>query len=162
MKIMGIDPGFDRLGFAFIEKNPGQKEVILNSGTITTDKKETHPKRFSYIRSELVKILEKEKPDIVGVESILFSNNQKTAVLVSGVRGVILEVLGSYDFDVIEVNPKTVKLSVTGSGSSDKKAILKILPKIIAFPEKKMLDDEVDAIAIALTTSTLSTFPQKA
>ena len=44
-----------------------------------------------------------------------------------------------------------IKVAVTGYGKSDKTAIMQMVPRLIRLPERRMIDDEVDAIACALT-----------
>ena len=50
-----------------------------------------------------------------------------------------------------------VKMAVTGDGSSDKARMTKMVGLLVKMPEKagptKLLDDEYDAIAIALCAS---------
>ena len=41
-------------------------------------------------------------------------------------------------------------MAVTGYGAADKKAVERMVPKLIALPPKKRLDDELDAIAVAI------------
>ena len=62
----------------------------------------------------------------------------------------ILAAAGIASLRIIECSPQEVKLSVTGYGNADKKAIATMLPRLIALPEKKRLDDELDAIAVGI------------
>jgi Holliday junction resolvasome RuvABC endonuclease subunit len=59
-------------------------------------------------------------------------------------------VAGNLSIPVIEFTPAQVKIAVTGYGSADKKAIENMIPRLITLPTKKRLDDEFDAIAVAL------------
>ena len=52
---------------------------------------------------------------------------------------------------LFEYTPLEIKVAVTGYGKSDKRAIMDMVPRLIKLPARKMLDDEVDAIAVALT-----------
>lgn len=46
IRILGIDPGFDRLGVCIIDKE-GTKETLVYSTCVTTDKKDPFEKRFT-------------------------------------------------------------------------------------------------------------------
>jgi crossover junction endodeoxyribonuclease RuvC len=45
----------------------------------------------------------------------------------------------------------SVKAAITGNGRADKTDIHIMVKRLIALPERKQLDDEIDAIAIGLT-----------
>jgi crossover junction endodeoxyribonuclease RuvC len=50
-----------------------------------------------------------------------------------------------------EFTPLQVKVAITGYGKSDKAAIAMMVPRLVTIPDKKRLDDEMDAIAVGLT-----------
>jgi crossover junction endodeoxyribonuclease RuvC len=89
-------------------------------------------------------------PDAVALETLYFSTNKKTALAVAEARGAVLSAAGGAGLSVLEFSPGTVKLAVTGYGNADKKAIALMVPKLLTLPPKKRLDDELDAIAIAI------------
>jgi len=151
MKIIAIDPGYERLGVAILEKVSDQKEVLLFSDCIQTDKKLDHPERIFQIISELEKIIKKHGPKFLAIEKLFFSKNQKTALLVSEVRGAVIGLSKMLGLKVHEYTPNQIKVAVTGYGSSDKKTIINFLPKIIKIDKKIKHDDEYDAIATGLT-----------
>ena len=66
-------------------------------------------------------------------------------------RGVMLYEGARAKLALFEYTPLEIKVAVTGYGKSDKRAIMDMVPRLIKLPARKMLDDEVDAIAVALT-----------
>jgi crossover junction endodeoxyribonuclease RuvC len=151
MKILAIDPGYERVGVAILEKVSGQKEILLFSECIQTDKKFEHSERLFQIKTELEKIIKKHKPKFLAIENLFFSKNQKTAMLVAEARGAILVTAKSHGLEVSEFTPNSIKVAVTGYGKSDKKTIINFLPKLIQINKKIKYDDEFDAIAIGIT-----------
>ncbi len=151
-KILGIDPGFDRVGVAIIE-GPRGKEKLLFSCCIETLRKDAHEKRLAYIAQELEKILKKFKPEVLAIEKLFFNQNKTTALKVAEGRGVILSIASQYGLDAYEYSPQEVKMSITGYGKAEKDQLAFIISKTVVLPEvkKKRLDDEFDAIAIAIT-----------
>ncbi|MEK7598845.1 MAG: crossover junction endodeoxyribonuclease RuvC [Patescibacteria group bacterium] len=150
-KILGIDPGYGRLGYAVLEKN-GSGEKLLVAGCVETPKNQQFEKRLQKIGAELKKILKKYHPDALALEKLFLNTNQKTAMRVSETRGVVLYLCG--DGAIYEFSPPEIKLAVCGYGRADKKQVEKMIGLIFKI-QKNIADDAIDAIAIALTASIL-------
>jgi crossover junction endodeoxyribonuclease RuvC len=151
IRVLGIDPGYERIGIAVVEKNSNGSEQLLYSDCIVTNKKQTHPKRLLVIGIELENIIRKFKPDVCAVEKLFFNENQKTALAVAEARGVILFTASQHNLSVFEYTPLEIKVAVTGYGRADKKQMIFMTEKLIAISKKIQHDDEYDAIAAALT-----------
>lgn len=150
---MGIDPGFDRLGICVLEKD-GTKETLIHSSCVSTDKKDAFEARLAVLGTELEIVLKKHKPQELAIEKLFFAKNQTTAIQVAEVRGVILYLSHLYGLSIHEYSPPQVKVAVAGHGRASKADIALMVPRILKMPAQKgMLDDELDAIAIALTHS---------
>ncbi|MBI5135089.1 crossover junction endodeoxyribonuclease RuvC [Candidatus Uhrbacteria bacterium] len=155
MRILGIDPGLDRLGWAVVEHSPREDRWVA-SGCIRTMRGDSQTDRLLSAGKQLQAVFAEYKPDRVGVEQLFFAKNAKTAMMVGQARGVILYVVASQSVPIIEVLPNQVKQSVAGSGAADKRQVGKMVRLITKdLPTGKRLDDEVDAIAIALTAAQL-------
>jgi crossover junction endodeoxyribonuclease RuvC len=160
--ILGIDPGYGRVGVAIVEKDQGN-DLLIHSECIETDSKQDSSARLLEIKNKIGNIIKKFSPTILAIETLLWSKNKKTALKVSEARGVIIGEASAYNLKIIEFNPNQVKLSITGYGKSDKKQVINMVKKILKIKDlnkDKKFDDEYDAIAIALTCSAtnLSTF----
>jgi crossover junction endodeoxyribonuclease RuvC len=149
MRILAIDPGYDRLGIAVVEGDPS-RPTVLWSDCVLPEKGEGSQRLASVSRSVSAAI-EKYAPDVLAIEKLFFSVNKKTALGVAEARGAILAAAGLASLPVIECSPQQVKLAVTGYGNADKKAIATMIPKLIKLTKKKRFDDELDAIAIGIT-----------
>lgn len=153
VRILGIDPGFDRLGVCILDKE-GNKETLIHSQCITTSKKETFEVRLAEVGLQLTKILEIYKPNELAIETLFFTTNQKTIITVAEVRGICIYLSHINDLTIHEYSPPQIKLTVAGHGKASKDDIAHMVPKILGKPIKLgTLDDEIDAIAIALTHS---------
>ncbi len=151
MKILGIDPGYDRLGVAVIEKLEKGKEKLLYSGCLQTSAKENIYKRFEKVGLEISKVIEKYKPGALAIETLFMTKNQKTAMRVSEARGIIIYEAIKSKLPVFEYSPMQIKTAITGDGNSDKIRIIKMVKILVDIPKKISKDDEYDAIAVALT-----------
>jgi crossover junction endodeoxyribonuclease RuvC len=155
MRILGIDPGYDRLGIAIIEKPPKGKEVVLYSDCFTTSPKETIYERLQKIGGEVARVVEEYKPEALAIETLFITKNQKTAMRVSEARGIIMYEALKHGVPVFEYSPMQIKTAITSDGTSDKERMMKMIPMLVSLPKKDALDDEYDAIAVALTCSAL-------
>jgi crossover junction endodeoxyribonuclease RuvC len=147
-RVLGIDPGFDRLGIAVIEGDPS-KPVHVWSDCVNIPKG-TQSERLACVYNTIEDMLTQYAPTSCGIEGLFFSTNKKTALSVAEARGAVLSALGNASVPVFEFSPAQVKLAVTGYGKADKVAVSSMVPKLLVLPVKKRLDDEFDAIAVAL------------
>lgn len=151
MRVIGIDPGYDRLGIAVIEKPTKGKEIVLFSTCVQTSSKDTIYERFGKIGTEMAKVLETYKPTALAIETLFITKNQKTAMRVAEARGVILSEAIKKNVPIFEYTPMQIKMAVTSDGRSDKERVIKMVHLLVSLPNKKTVDDEYDAIAVALT-----------
>jgi crossover junction endodeoxyribonuclease RuvC len=147
MRVMGIDPGIERTGFAVLEMEKGAVRV-LDFGRIFTDKRHPFSHRLNLLATDLKNLIRQWKPQAAAIEQIFFSKNVKTAMRVSHARGVILEMFEEHGIPVQELNPAHIKLSVTGDARADKFQIKKMIQYTVGISLKS--DDSADAIACAL------------
>ncbi len=157
--ILGIDPGYGRMGIAVIKNEKGN-QTLIHSECFETDVKLLHSKRLLLIGNKIRETIKKYKPDQIAVETLLWSKNKKTALQVAEARGVILAEITRCNVVLREFNPNQIKLAVTGYGKSDKKQVIYMVEKLIKMKslagKQKRHDDEYDAVAIALTCAAIS------
>ena len=159
MRILGIDPGFERLGIAILEKSKGdKKEKVIFSECFKTSSKLDFSERLRLIGEEVKKIIKEYKPEILAIETLFLNTNQKTVMRVAEARGVVIYESIQAGLRVFEASPPQIKMATTGYGRSDKTQINKMVKILVDLDKNKIYptngrgsDDELDAIAIALT-----------
>lgn len=155
MKIISIDPGYERMGVAVIEKNKEGKENLIFSECFKTSSKLIHSERLNLIGAEIEKIIKKYKPEAMAIETLFFKNNQKTGLYVAEARGVMLYIASKHGLKIKEFSPMAIKIAVTGYGNSDKEQVIFMVKKLIKINDCSdkdiKYDDEYDAIAAGLT-----------
>lgn len=157
MRVLAIDPGYDRLGMAVLEGSASKPNLLWSTCVeIPKGERET---RLAHVYSNVMNVAKEYRPDLFALESLFFSTNKKTALGVAEARGSALSAASHAGLPVREVAPGTVKLAVTGNGRADKKAIAQMIPLLVHLPPKKRLDDELDAIAVGIAALTLG-YPQ--
>lgn len=161
MIILGIDPGSVITGYSIIEKRKGQEPhlKVIDFGCIITEKFDTTGEKLKRIHSEIRKIIEKYKPDVMAIETLFFFKNLKTVMPVSQTRGVILLAAAEKRVRVLEFTPLQVKMAIAGYGRAEKKQVQKMIEKTIditSFDLKKnnrKKDDAFDALGMAICAS---------
>src|SRR3989338_6967551 len=112
MKILGIDPGFERLGVAVIEKTTTGKESVIFSECFKTKSDLDFSDRLKLIGSEVKKIIKKYKPDVLAIETLFLNTNQKTVMRVAEARGVVIYEASIAGLKVFEASPPQIKVAV--------------------------------------------------
>ncbi len=148
LRILAIDPGYDRLGMAVVEGDPSKPTFIWSDCVVPA--KGVRELRLARVYQETATAIKKYAPDVLAIETLFFSTNVKTALGVAEARGAILAAAGAMRLPVVEHSPQSVKLAVTGNGRADKGAVARMVPKVIELSSKKRLDDELDAIALGI------------
>lgn len=148
MITLGIDPGTRRIGYGVIDCS-GNSTRYLAAGLFKIEANEDIP-ALEETKREIDRLIAEYQPDAVAVEKLFFSKNQKTAMAVAQARGVILLAIKEQGIPVREYTPNEVKAGVTGYGSADKKAVLKMVRLILNKQDLKVIDDASDALALAI------------
>ena len=151
-RILGIDPGYERLGVAVLEKSKtGKKERVIFSECFKTSAKLNFNERLLLIGKEVKNVIAKHKPEILSIETLFLTTNQKTVMHVAEARGVVIYEAIKADLKIFEASPPQIKIATTGYGKADKEQVMRMVKMLVNIDNSKNSDDELDAIAIALT-----------
>lgn len=150
MRVISVDPGYDRLGVAVLEYTENA-ERLIHSECIETDKSASLPERLFTIGKRFEALVVKHQPDTLAIETIFFNQNQKTAIGVAQARGILIYLAQVHNCTVYEFGPQEIKVAVTGYGKSDKRAVFDMVTRLIPDTPPNALDDEYDAIAVGIT-----------
>lgn len=150
MRVLAIDPGYGRCGIAVVEKGEG-KEVLLYSACIETPTTMEFADRLRMVIDAFERAILAHAPRAVAMERLFFTNNQKTAMRVAEVRGAVISSAAAAGLTVHEYGPGEIKSATTGDGRADKKQVAAMVKMLVKIDQSVRLDDEYDAIAIALT-----------
>lgn len=149
--VLAIDPGFERVGIAILARQRANIQNVIYSTCFKTSSKTPFPERLLHVGAELEKIIKKFKPQVLAIEKLYFTTNQKTAMSVAEARGVIIYIAEKNGLEIFEYTPPEIKVAVTGFGKADKSMMINMVRKLSNVPNAKTSDDELDAIGIGLT-----------
>lgn len=157
MIVLGIDPGFGRVGYGIIQyvKN---KYKVLEYGCITTPANSYFPERLQKIENDLKEIVSRYSIDAASIEELYFNTNSKTAIKVAEARGVILNTLIKENIKIFEYTPLQAKLAIVGYGRAEKKQVKEMVKNFLGLEQMPKLDDTTDALAIAICHTHFSRF----
>lgn len=157
MIILGIDPGSNTTGYAFLEKSSSDARNalsgnlrVLKYGAICADKTAAPEDRLVYIIQELEKLLEEYKPQALSMEGVFYSKNVKSTLMLGQIRGAILVACRRRGLTYNEYSPRSVKQAVTGDGAASKEQVAAMVSRLLNVELKGPLDAS-DALAIAYT-----------
>lgn len=143
--VLGIDPGVSETGWAVLDS-----KGLRASGLVKTYPEAPLPDRLKQIHGAIAAILAEHKPDEVAIEEMFFIKAAKSIQATLQARGVILLAAAQAGLPISHYNPRTVKITLTGSGDAAKAQMQRMLQKALTLPEILRPDDVADAAAIAL------------
>lgn len=150
MRILGIDPGLATTGWAVVDFDSDGNPTAVDFGAIVTEKGLSVSARISEIYDDLNELLKKFEPELVGIETLIFCNNAKTAMSVGEARGVVRLAIEKSNIPIKEFSPLQVKDAVTGYGRASKKQVQENVMRFCNLETVPKPDDAADAIAVAI------------
>ena len=150
MRVISIDPGYDRIGVAVMELDNDQEKLIY-SCCIETNKSDELYLRLTQLGREFEQLLIAHSPTAVAIETIFFNKNVTTAMGVAQARGIFIYLSQIHNCAFYEFGPQEIKVAVTGYGKSDKGAVIDMVKRLVPSAPATALDDEYDAIAVGIT-----------
>lgn len=157
-RILAIDPGYGRCGWAILEKVESRKWKVKNCDIkliacdlIETNKQHNIFDRLKEIYDAVDYVIKKYQPTEMAIESLFWFKNQKTAMAVAEARGAIIAAAKNHHLTISEYTPLQVKQAVVGYGKATKMQIQKMISLHLPKQHVAKQDDTADAIAIGLT-----------
>ena len=147
MKVLGIDPGYNIIGYGVIETE-GCK--VLDYGVITTPKSMSISTRLHTIYKATCELMETFKPDHVALEELFYNTNNTTAIPVAEARGVLIVECKQYIDKLFEYTPLQIKQALTGNGRAEKKQVQFMVKNVLGLASTPKPDDAADALAVAI------------
>ncbi|HEY5665046.1 MAG TPA: crossover junction endodeoxyribonuclease RuvC [Ilumatobacter sp.] len=150
LRVLGIDPGLTRCGFAVVDgRGPGAAAAVA-MGVIRTPAGDELPYRLAALRDELVALITEFAPDVVSVEKVFFQTNVRTAMAVGQASGLALCEAAAAGCEVVQYTPNEVKSTVAGYGGATKLQVQKMVQARLKLSRLPTPADAADAAALAL------------
>ncbi|NWK54896.1 crossover junction endodeoxyribonuclease RuvC [Verrucomicrobiaceae bacterium N1E253] len=154
MKVLAIDPAIRNTGYALLEGDHQQQDV-LDFGVISIPPKIPQSAALSAVHTGINNLISQWQPDEVAVEGIIYVQSHRTAITMGAARAASLISAAEAGLPIFEYAPRKVKQVVTGNGSADKQQVAFMVRALLGLNETPP-HDAADAIAIAVAHLTAS------
>jgi crossover junction endodeoxyribonuclease RuvC len=148
VRVLGVDPGLTRAGYAVVE-DAGGKLRAIEHGTIRAEG-DVVAEQLAALRTKLAAVIAARTPDSVAVERLFVTRNQRTAIRVGQASGIALLVAAEAGLPVVEYGPLQVKQAVVGTGSATKDQVTFMVRRLLGLTERPDTADAADALALAI------------
>ena len=147
MKIVAIDPGTLRTGYAVFETDSRVPD-LLECGKVFVRGKDL-PERLLHIHRGIERLIRRLRPRQVVIERPFVGVSVRDALTLNAARAVCMLAAAASKARVFEYAPAQVKKAVTGSGQAPKENVQRMVRVILQLKETPETD-VADAIALAL------------
>lgn len=147
--IMGIDPGLANTGWGVIEVRGSRKRCVAY-GCCSTSADDPIDKRLKQIHDGIVYVIKRYHPTELGIESIFFSANAKSAIATGQARGAALVAVACEGLVVGEYTPLQIKQTIVGNGRADKNQVTYMVRTILGLDHDPKPDHAADALGAAI------------
>jgi crossover junction endodeoxyribonuclease RuvC len=149
MRVLGIDPGSETLGWGVVEGS-GLKYSGVEHGTVKSSPKLSFPKRLAKIYAGVAEVIDRFSPDVLSIEEAFYAVNVSTAMKLGQVRGVVLLLAEQRGLEIAEYAPRLIKQTVTGYGAAEKHQVGEMVRILLRLKSIPTPHDAADALAIAI------------
>jgi crossover junction endodeoxyribonuclease RuvC len=149
MKVLGIDPGSETLGWGVVE-GERLKYQLLEYGTVKSSPKEKFSKRLLKAFDGVADVIWKYQPDVLSIEEAFYAVNVGVALKLGQVRGVVILAGEKAGLEIVEYAPRLVKQTVVGYGNAEKHQVQEMVRILLNLPKAPEPHDAADALALAI------------
>ena len=150
MKVLGVDPGLVRTGWAVVEMD-GNRYQLLGTGLIAPNRDAELAVRLAEGYDRFVEVLVSRAPDVMVLEDVFSApRHPRAALLMAHMRGALCLAAGKRQLTVVAMTATTVKQRVTGNGHASKEQVQEMVFRLCGIDRQVMRADVSDAIALAV------------
>jgi len=149
IRVIGVDHGLHHTGYGLLSKT-NQQISCLAWGTIDTSPQTPLARRLKTIYDELLAIIQRWTPTVMAIESAIYAQNVRTALLMGQARGAALLAAANVELEIFEYSPKKIKSAVVGNGAATKEQVRFMITRILQMSERDIPFDASDALAAGI------------
>ena len=149
MTVLGIDTSLRSTGFGVLAVE-GSRLRAVEMGAIKNAQKVSLSGCLHNIHSTVAALIEKHRPDVLAIESVIYGKNAGTMLVLGEARGAVLVAAADAGVPVYEYEPRRMKMAVCGNGMAEKVQIQRMIKTLLSLPELPQ-NDAADALGLAIT-----------
>ncbi|MBE6297015.1 MAG: crossover junction endodeoxyribonuclease RuvC [Bacteroidales bacterium] len=148
--IMGIDPGTNIMGYAFIGVN-GNRARLIAMGVIDLRKCNDTYMKLGEIFNRVQGLIASFLPDELAIEAPFFGKNVQSMLKLGRAQGVAIAAAISRQVPIHEYAPLKIKMAITGNGGASKEQVADMLKRMlnISSTDMPLFMDATDALGAA-------------
>ena len=148
--IMGVDPGTNIMGYAFIGVN-GNRARLIAMGVIDLRKCKDMYMKLGEIFNRVQGLIASFLPDELAIEAPFFGKNVQSMLKLGRAQGVAIAAAISRQVPIHEYAPMKIKMAITGNGSASKEQVADMLRRMLNISQEEMPQfmDATDALGAA-------------
>jgi len=149
MRVLAVDASLRNTGVAIVDANNGKPRSVY-FGTIHNASALRSSSCLVAIRDRLAELIREHEPDCCALESVIYVQSHKTAILLGAARGAAILAAAENGLPVFEYSPTRIKQSTVGRGRAGKNQVAFMVRALLGLTETPG-PDAADALAIGLT-----------
>ena len=150
MRVLGVDPGLVRTGWAIVESVSNSYRLVA-TGLISPPTRGELSQRLAEGYAAFTAVLAEFEPDVMILEDVFSSpRHPRAALLMAHMRGVLCLAAGQRRIRLEPMTATTVKQRVTGNGHASKTQVQEMVLRLCGLSATEMRADVSDAIALAV------------
>ena len=149
MVVLGIDTSLRSTGYGVLASE-GSRLMAVDMGTIKNAQKVSLSGCLRNIHVKVQELIERHRPDVLAIESVIYGKNAGTMLLLGHARGAVLVAAADAGIPVYEYEPRRMKMAVCGNGMAEKAQIQRMVKLLLSLPELPQ-NDAADALGLAIT-----------
>ena len=151
LRIMGIDPGTNYMGYGIIDIVAGKPQAVV-LGEIDMHKIKDSNQKLHYIFERVSSLMEGYHPQEVAFESPFFGENVQSMLKLGRAQGVAIAAVLNVDSStpIAEYAPSRIKQAITGRGQASKEQVATMINSILGTDYTPRKLDATDGMAVAL------------
>lgn len=149
MRVLGIDPGSETLGWGIVEGD-GLKYKAVEFGVVRSNPRHAFSKRLANIYAGVAAVVDEFRPDVLSIEEAFYAANVAVALKLGQVRGVVLLLGEQRGLRIEEYAPRLIKQTVVGYGNAEKHQVQEMVKILLRLRSVPTPHDAADALAIAI------------
>ncbi len=149
MVVLGVDTSLRSSGYGVLLAE-GSRLCAVEMGTIRNPQKMPLSACLRAIYTQIAALVEKHRPDVLAIESVIYGKNAGTMLVLGEARGAVIAAATNAGVPIYEYEPRRMKMAVCGNGMAEKMQIQRMVKTLLSLPELPQ-NDAADALGLAIT-----------
>ena len=149
MRVLAIDASLRNTGVSVIDASNGKARALF-FGTIHNPTSLRSSSCLVAIRDRLAELIHEHQPDCCALESVIYVQSYKTAILLGAARGAAILAAAEKGLPIFEYPPARIKQATVGRGAAGKDQVAFMVRALLGLTETPNAD-AADSLAIGLT-----------